>query len=96
MHRNPKERRKTKPGVEDEDEGEIAAVVVEVVAGEGVEEFRDKLTKHCPSELSVSRIALVPLLLIRCTNAATVSELGALWYHHQKVPHGTKAQLLDS
>lgn len=53
------------------------AVAVEVVAGVGVEEFRDKLTKHRPSELTVSRIALVPLLLIRCTNAAMVSELRA-------------------
>ena len=60
-------------------------VAAEVVAGEGVEEFRDNLTKHCPSELSVSRIALVPSLLIRCTNAAIVSELRALYHHHHLV-----------
>ena len=91
-HLNPKERKKTKPGVEDEDEGEIA-VAVGVVAGEEVEEFRDILTKHRPTELSVYRIALVLLLLIRCTNAAMVSELHALWRHDQKVPRETKAQL---
>jgi len=90
MHRNPKERKKTKPGAEVEEDAEIA-VAAEVVEEEGVEGFRDK-TPH--GQLSVSCMALVfsYLLLIRCTNAVTISEVRTSCHHHQKTPCGTKAQ----
>ena len=41
MHRNPKERKRTKPGVEGVEDGEIAVAVEEGVE-EGVGGFRDK------------------------------------------------------
>ena len=42
MRQNPKERKKTKPGAEGEEDGEIA-VAAGAVAEEEVEGFRDKM-----------------------------------------------------